>query len=244
MSGSRHWLCRRRRPRGQALTGLTTPAPGSGSSPTLPGRERQSVDPATTGPQAVVQPRPRRSGQGAIPAGRSFMVLYLVRHAMPEVDPARPPQLADVLPAWALLIASDEPKAWQTLDPLGEREAHRDRRLAEVRRSEEFRDDLAPASVLRLRSGHRRLGAPGRRGAKVHRSSGRRRSASRRPRRRSRQSRHGDDRLADSGRDAGGSRLVLGGSAVPGPFRRRFADRHSGQAPAGPACWRTRSGER
>ncbi len=83
-------------------------------------------------------------------------MLYLVRHAMPDVDPACDPatwplgsqgraaarQLADVLPSRALLIASDEPKAWQTLDPSGEREVHRDRRLAEVRRSEEFRDDF------------------------------------------------------------------------------------------------------
>ena len=84
------------------------------------------------------------------------MTLYLVRHAMPEVDPASDPatwplcsqgratapQLADVLPSGALLIAGDEPKPWQTLDPEGEREVHRDRRIGEVRRSEEFRDDF------------------------------------------------------------------------------------------------------
>lgn len=84
------------------------------------------------------------------------MTLYLVRHAMPDVDPAADPatwplgpegraaarQLADMLPSGALLVASEEPKAWQTLDPEGERGILRDRRLGEVRRTEEFNDDF------------------------------------------------------------------------------------------------------
>jgi broad specificity phosphatase PhoE len=85
------------------------------------------------------------------------MTLYLVRHAMPEVDPQTDPatwplgadglaaarQLAARLPAHALLVASDEPKAWQTLNPDRERVVRRDRRLGEVRRAEEFTDDFA-----------------------------------------------------------------------------------------------------
>jgi broad specificity phosphatase PhoE len=55
------------------------------------------------------------------------VTLYLVRHAMPAVDPAADPatwplsdqgraaarDLAPILPADALLQASDEPKAWR-----------------------------------------------------------------------------------------------------------------------------------
>jgi broad specificity phosphatase PhoE len=84
------------------------------------------------------------------------MRLYLVRHAMPQVDPATDPatwplgadgraaarRLSRRLPPGALLVASDEPKAWQTLDPDGERGVLRDARLGEVRRSEEFSDDF------------------------------------------------------------------------------------------------------
>lgn len=82
------------------------------------------------------------------------MTLYLVRHALPDVDPATDPaswqlgpggraaarRLADMMPPGALLVASDEPKAWQTLNPDGERDVLRDSRLAEVRRTEEFND--------------------------------------------------------------------------------------------------------
>jgi broad specificity phosphatase PhoE len=84
------------------------------------------------------------------------VTLYLVRHAMPQVDPATDPatwplgtegraaalRLSARLPSGALLIASDEPKAWQTLDPGGERGVSRDTRLREVRRTEEFHDDF------------------------------------------------------------------------------------------------------
>jgi broad specificity phosphatase PhoE len=84
------------------------------------------------------------------------VTLYLVRHAMPAVDPAADPAtwplgapglaaaraLGQRLPPDALLLASDEPKAWQTLAPGGERRVSRDRRLGEVRRVEEFSDDF------------------------------------------------------------------------------------------------------
>ena len=84
------------------------------------------------------------------------MTLYLVRHAMPAVDPATDPAtwplgepglaaaraLCKRLPPDALLLASDEPKAWQTLALGGERRVSRDRRLGEVRRVEEFSDDF------------------------------------------------------------------------------------------------------
>ena len=83
-------------------------------------------------------------------------MLLLVRHAMPLIDPAADPAawplsaagvtaaraLAGVIPAGALLVASDEPKAGQTLDPDGSRPVRRDRRLGEVRRSEAFSDDF------------------------------------------------------------------------------------------------------
>jgi broad specificity phosphatase PhoE len=75
---------------------------------------------------------------------------------MPQVDPATDPatwplgaegraaarRLIRRLPAGAFLVASDEPKAWQTLDPGGERAVPRDARLTEVRRTEEFNDDF------------------------------------------------------------------------------------------------------
>jgi broad specificity phosphatase PhoE len=84
------------------------------------------------------------------------VTLYLVRHAMPQIDPAADPatwplgaggraaarQLSRRLPAGAFLVASDEPKAWQTLDPGGERGVPQDARLREVRRTEEFNDDF------------------------------------------------------------------------------------------------------
>jgi broad specificity phosphatase PhoE len=46
------------------------------------------------------------------------------------------------LPPGAYLVASDEPKAWQTLDPDGERGVPQDARLREVRRTEEFNDNF------------------------------------------------------------------------------------------------------
>jgi hypothetical protein len=47
-----------------------------------------------------------------------------------------------VLPAGAVRVASDEPKAWQTLAPDGERGVIRDSRLGAVRRTEAFSDDF------------------------------------------------------------------------------------------------------
>jgi 2,3-bisphosphoglycerate-dependent phosphoglycerate mutase len=84
------------------------------------------------------------------------MTMYLIRHAMPAVDPTTDPAtwplgaegravartLGVALPARAVLIASDEPKAWQTLAPDGERDVIRDRRFGEVRRAEAFSDDF------------------------------------------------------------------------------------------------------
>jgi broad specificity phosphatase PhoE len=84
------------------------------------------------------------------------MTLYLVRHAMPQVDPATDPAtwplgadgraaarlLRRKLPPGAFLVASDEPKAWETVAPAGERSVLRDARLGEVRRTEEFSDDF------------------------------------------------------------------------------------------------------
>lgn len=83
-------------------------------------------------------------------------MLLLVRHAMPDVDPATDPStwplsaegmsasrlLARLIPADALLVASDEPKAWQTLDPDGSGDVRRDRRLGEIHRTEAFSDDF------------------------------------------------------------------------------------------------------
>ncbi len=83
-------------------------------------------------------------------------MLLLVRHAMPAIDPAADPsawalggrglaasrRLARWIPPGALLIASEEPKAWQTLDPDGSVDVRRDFRLGEVRRIEAFSDDF------------------------------------------------------------------------------------------------------
>jgi broad specificity phosphatase PhoE len=83
-------------------------------------------------------------------------MLYLVRHAMPIIEPAVDPsawvlsqdgaaaarRLACALPGSALLVSSPEPKAWQTLDPDGTREVQRDGRLGEVRRAEAFGDEF------------------------------------------------------------------------------------------------------
>jgi broad specificity phosphatase PhoE len=84
------------------------------------------------------------------------MTIYLVRHAMPLVDPDTDParwrlgsdglaaarQLSGRLPTAALLIASTEPKAWQTLDPDGNGVVRRDSRLGEVKRPREYRADF------------------------------------------------------------------------------------------------------
>jgi broad specificity phosphatase PhoE len=84
------------------------------------------------------------------------VTLYLVRHAMPQVDPATDPAtwplgadgrvaarlLRRRLPPGAFLVASDEPKAWQTVAQAGERSVLRDARLREVRRTEEFSEDF------------------------------------------------------------------------------------------------------
>ncbi len=88
--------------------------------------------------------------------------IVLVRHAMPALDPEVPPEqwilsaegrqaataLAGALPAGyldnALLVASDEPKAYQTLEAFGAGPVRRDARFGEVRRPlEPFRDDFA-----------------------------------------------------------------------------------------------------
>ncbi|MGE5830021.1 MAG: histidine phosphatase family protein [Micromonosporaceae bacterium] len=75
--------------------------------------------------------------------------LVLVRHAMPVVDPASPAhewplssdgradalRLVPLLPSGALLVASDEPKAYQTLEGAGP--VVRDARFGEVRRTGE-----------------------------------------------------------------------------------------------------------
>jgi broad specificity phosphatase PhoE len=80
-------------------------------------------------------------------------MLILVRHAMPSYGPEVPPdrwelsddgraaacRLAGVLPSGALLAASAEPKAWQTLEPLGA--VLRDRRFNEVSRVEPWEGD-------------------------------------------------------------------------------------------------------
>lgn len=83
--------------------------------------------------------------------------LYVVRHAMPVVDPDQHPAnwqlsepgrraalaLGQCLPDDALLVASDEPKAWQTLDPTGNGGGvTKDSRLREIRRDEAFSDDF------------------------------------------------------------------------------------------------------
>lgn len=90
----------------------------------------------------------------------AMSVLYVVRHAMPDVDPDQEPAswplseagrsaahaLVKRLPEDALLVASDEPKAWQTLDPTGDGSGvTKDARLREVRREEQFSDDFRVA---------------------------------------------------------------------------------------------------
>ena len=79
------------------------------------------------------------------------MRLILVRHAMPEVDPAVPPhrwQLGPAgraaarslrLPPHARLVASDEPKAAETLRHAGP--VRCDARFGEVRRTPAWRPD-------------------------------------------------------------------------------------------------------
>lgn len=79
---------------------------------------------------------------------------------MPVVDPERDPAgwslgelgrvaaqaLVARLPQDALLVASDEPKAWQTLDPTGVGDGVvKDDRFGEVRRDEAFSDDFRVA---------------------------------------------------------------------------------------------------
>ncbi|ACU73721.1 Phosphoglycerate mutase [Catenulispora acidiphila DSM 44928] len=75
-------------------------------------------------------------------------MLILVRHAMPAFGPQAPPHqwplsedgrtaatlLADILPKDSRLVASAEPKAWQTLEPAGQPE--RDPRFNEIWRTE------------------------------------------------------------------------------------------------------------
>ena len=94
---------------------------------------------------------------------------------MPEVDPAADPatwplsgqgraaarQIGGRLPAGALLTASDEPKAWQTLDPDGDRAVRLYRRLGEYGDRGIHRRLPAPAPVLRLRCCPRWVGAAG-----------------------------------------------------------------------------------
>ncbi|WP_205857634.1 histidine phosphatase family protein [Phytoactinopolyspora endophytica] len=89
-------------------------------------------------------------GSGAFDTGRlviSAIVVILVRHAMPEVDPAVPPHEWHLsaegreatealhLPVRARVVSSTEPKAAQTLEHCGV--VVRDARFNEVRRSSE-----------------------------------------------------------------------------------------------------------
>lgn len=80
------------------------------------------------------------------------MEIWWLRHAMPSVDPDVPssdwPLSADGLaaaaalrplpPPGATLLASPEPKAWQTLETYAGRTCARDARLREVDRDEPF----------------------------------------------------------------------------------------------------------
>jgi hypothetical protein len=76
-------------------------------------------------------------------------------YVRPHVDPAAWPlsaagrmaarQLMAKIPADSVLVASDEPKAWQTLSPDGDRHVLRDNRLGEVRRAERFTSDFERA---------------------------------------------------------------------------------------------------
>lgn len=82
------------------------------------------------------------------------MKLFLVRHAMPEFGPDIPAAawnlssdgrrdavtLARALPVGALLVASREPKARQTLEPAGS--VHSDERFNEVIRDEPYEGDF------------------------------------------------------------------------------------------------------
>jgi broad specificity phosphatase PhoE len=73
-------------------------------------------------------------------------------YVRPHVDPAAWPlsaagrmaarQLMAKIPVDSVLVASDEPKAWQTLSPDGDRHVLRDNRLGEVRRAERFTSDF------------------------------------------------------------------------------------------------------
>ena len=80
-------------------------------------------------------------------------MLVLVRHAMPAFGPQTPPHewrlsqagrsaailLAGIFPADSRLVASAEPKAWQTLESAGRVE--RDPRFNEIRRTEPWNGD-------------------------------------------------------------------------------------------------------
>jgi broad specificity phosphatase PhoE len=80
-------------------------------------------------------------------------MLILIRHAMPAFGPdvpaqdwllsddgqARAARLATLLPDDAYLVASAEPKAWQTLEPAGT--VRRDPRFNEVFRAEPWEGD-------------------------------------------------------------------------------------------------------
>lgn len=81
-------------------------------------------------------------------------MLVVVRHAMPEFGPDRPPEewplspagraaavaLRGRLPSGALVVASAEPKARQTLEPYGDVAV--DDRFGEVRRDEPYEGDF------------------------------------------------------------------------------------------------------
>lgn len=81
-------------------------------------------------------------------------MLFLVRHAMPALDPEVPPEnweldaagrrgaetLKHVIPADAMLVSSQEPKARQTLEPTGH--VFTDARFNEVARNEPYRGDF------------------------------------------------------------------------------------------------------
>jgi broad specificity phosphatase PhoE len=82
------------------------------------------------------------------------LVLMLVRHAMPELNAAVPPELwelgdvgrrgavslRDVVPGDAVLVSSTEPKARQTLEPSGP--VVTDARFTEVERDEPYDGDF------------------------------------------------------------------------------------------------------
>jgi hypothetical protein len=82
-------------------------------------------------------------------------MLILVRHAMPAYEQSVPPELWPLsvegweaaraldLPAGAYLVASEEVKAWQTLEPFGA--AVRDARFNEVKRRGEPWDETPDA---------------------------------------------------------------------------------------------------